>query len=121
MFILPKNASIDAASFQYTPRFLISKLILRLRTHSLIDSMHQRLEPLNVPVLRHIAQPLDSRGLETDIRIETPGDSMVGDGLLLFLQQLDQLLLGRDCPQDASIRMIEKLYDGSLFVCRWNQ
>lgn len=47
-------------------------------------------------MLRHVSKPLHARGLEADVGVEAPSDSTVDDSLLLFLQQLDQLLLGAD-------------------------
>ena len=46
-----------------------------------------------LPVLRHVAQPLDAGGLEADVGIEAAGDGPVDDGLLLLLQQRMSLRL----------------------------
>ena len=69
-------------------------------------------------MLRHLTQPLHAGGLEADIGIEAAGDGAVNDGLLLLLQQLDQLLLGVDVAPDAPVRMVEKSDDGGLFLDR---
>ena len=49
-------------------------------------------------MLRHIAEPLDAGGLEGDVGVEAAGDGLVDDGLLLLLQQRDELPLGADVP-----------------------
>ncbi len=38
------------------------------------------------------------------------------DGLLLLLQQLDQLLLGADVAPDPPVDVVEEADDGGLFV-----
>ena len=48
----------------------------------------------NVPMLRHVAQPLHAGGSEGDVGVEAAGDGAVDDGLLLLLQQADEPLLG---------------------------
>ena len=40
---------------------------------------------------RHVAEPLDAGGLEADVGVQPPCDGPVDDGLLLLLQQRDQL------------------------------
>src|SRR5690606_10755560 len=50
--------------------------------------------------------------------VESASHGLVDDGLLLLLQQLDELLLRPDVAPDASVRMIEEADDGGLFV-RW--
>ena len=47
-------------------------------------------------MLRHVAEPLDAGGLEADVGVEAAGDGLVDDGLLLLLQQRDELPLGAD-------------------------
>ena len=64
---------------------------------------------------RHIPQPLYAGGLEADVRVEAAGDGSVDDGLLLLLQQLDQLLLGADVAPNAPVGVVEELDDGELF------
>ena len=66
-------------------------------------------------MLRHVPQPLHARGLEADIGVEAAGDGAVDDGLLLLLQQLDQLLLGADVAPDPPVRVVEEADDGGLF------
>src|SRR5680860_1370778 len=73
------------------------------------------LEPLHLPMLRHVPQPLHAGGLEAHIGIEAAGDGTVDDGLLLLLQQLDQLLLGADVAADAAVGVVEEADDGGLF------
>ena len=65
-------------------------------------------------MLRHIPEPLHAGGLETDVGVEAAGDGAVDDGLLLLLQQLDQLLLGADVAPDPPVRVVEEPDDGGL-------
>ena len=51
--------------------------------------------------------------------VEAAGDGAVDDGLLLLLQQLDQLLLGADVASDAPVRVVEEADDGGLFGEGW--
>ena len=66
-------------------------------------------------MLRHLPQPLHARRLEPDVGVEAAGDGAVDDGLLLLLQQLDQLLLGADVAPDATVHVVEEADDGGLF------
>ncbi|WP_245618570.1 hypothetical protein [Methanogenium cariaci] len=67
-------------------------------------------------MLRHIPpQPLHTGGLEADVRVEAAGDSLMDDGLLLLLQELDQLLFGVDGAPDAVVGVVEEADDGGLF------
>ena len=61
------------------------------------------------------SEPLDAGGLEADVRVEAAGDGPVDDGLLLLLQELDQLLLGADVAPDPPVRVVEEPDDGGLF------
>jgi hypothetical protein len=72
-------------------------------------------------MLRHITQPLHTGGLEADVGVEAAGDGAVDDGLLLLLQQLDQLLLGADVPPDPPVRVIQEADDGDLFINGWKR
>src|SRR5690606_21335502 len=72
-------------------------------------------------MLRHIPQPLHAGGLEADAGVEAAGDGAVDDGLLLLLQQLDQLLLGADVPPDPPVRVVQEADDGGLFGERWSR
>ena len=58
-------------------------------------------------------------GLEADVRVEATGDGAVDDGLLLLLQQLDQLLLGADVAPDPPVHVVEEADDGGLFGEGW--
>src|SRR5581483_8626741 len=69
----------------------------------------------DLPMFRHIAQPLHAGGFEADVGVEAAGDGAVDDGLLLLLQQLDQLLLGADVPPNPPVRVVEEADDGGLF------
>ena len=65
-------------------------------------------------MLRHIPQPLDPRGLEAYVGIEAAGDGLVDDRLLLFVEQLDQLLFGADVALDAPVGVVQEADDGGL-------
>ena len=71
-------------------------------------------------MLRHVAQPLHAGGLEADVGVEAAGDGAVDDGLLLLLQQLDQLLLGADVAPDPPVHVVEEADDGGLFGEGWD-
>jgi hypothetical protein len=54
-------------------------------------------------MLWHIPQPLDARGVEAHVGVEAVGDGAMDDPPLLFLKELDQLLLGVDVPSDTPV------------------
>src|SRR6266852_3636627 len=70
-------------------------------------------------MLRHVAEPFHAGGLEADVGVEAMGDGAVDDGLLLLLQQLDQLLLGADVAPDAPVGVVEEAGNRGLFGARW--
>ena len=70
-------------------------------------------------MLRHVPKPLHTGGLEADVGVEAPGDSMVDDSLLLLLQQSNELLLGGDVTTDASVHVVQIANDGSLLGEGW--
>ena len=51
--------------------------------------------------------------------IDLASDGLVDEGLLLLLQQGDQLLLGADVAPDAPVGVVEEADDGGLFRDRW--
>ena len=68
----------------------------------------------------HLPQPLDTRGLVGRVglagtNVDLAGDGLVDDGLLLLLQQRNQLLLGADVAPDAPVGVVEEADDGGLF------
>jgi hypothetical protein len=69
-------------------------------------------------MLWHVAQPFHARGLDSNVRIEAAGYGLVDDGLLPFLQELDQLLLDEDAALNTPVHMSEETNDGGLLV-RW--
>ena len=75
----------------------------------------------NLPVLRHVAQPLDAGGLQPHIGVKAPHDSLVDDGLALLLQQGDELLLGADVAVDEVGGVVEVADDGVLFFSGGNR
>ncbi len=56
--------------------------------------------------------------LEADVGVEATGDGLVDDGLLLLVQQRDQLLLGADGAPEAPVGVVEEADDGELFLLR---
>lgn len=66
-------------------------------------------------MLRHVAQPRHAGGLEANIWVGAAGDGVMNDGLLLLVEELYKLLLGRDVPSDQPVCVIEKTDDSSLF------
>ncbi len=69
-------------------------------------------------MLRDVAEPLDARGFEATVGVEAAGDGAVDDGLLLLLQQFDQLLLGADVAPDPPVHVVEEADDCGLFTGR---
>ena len=70
-------------------------------------------------MLWHVAEPIDAGGLEADAGIETAGDGLVDDGLLLLFQQRDELALGGDVVLDAAVGVVEVADHGALFGEGW--
>ena len=66
-------------------------------------------------MLWHVPQPFQAGRLEADVRVEATSDGLVDDGLLLLVQQRDQLLLGADSAPDAPVYVVEEADDGGLF------
>ena len=69
-------------------------------------------------MFRYVAQPFHARGFKSDVRIEATGDGAMDYGLLLFLKQSYELLLGADVPLYFSIIVVEETDDSSLFMVR---
>jgi len=69
----------------------------------------------NLPMLRHLPQPLHTRRLHLHIRIKPACHGLMNDRLLLFLQQRYQFLLGIDVPPDAAVDVVEVTDNGGLF------
>lgn len=72
-------------------------------------------------MLRNITKPGDSGGFEGGVGVEAASDGAVDDGLLLLVQQPNQLPLGPNKPINLPIRMIQKPHDGGLFLKRCNR
>ena len=67
-----------------------------------------------------VPQPLHARGLVGRIGlagadVDLARNGLVDDGLLLLLQQRNQLLLGADVAPDAPVGVVEEADDGGLF------
>ena len=65
---------------------------------------------------RHVTEPLYARWLERDIGVETEGDGLVDDRLLLLTQQFDQPLFGADVALDSAVGVVEIADDGGLLI-----
>ena len=70
-------------------------------------------------MLRHVAEPFDAGGLEGNVGVEAAGDGLVDDGLLLLLQQGDELALGVDVAADAPVGVVQVADDGGLLGEGW--
>ena len=77
------------------------------------------IDSLNLPVLRHLPQPLDAGVLQLHVGLEAPGYGAVDDGLFLLFQQPDQLLLRPHKPPHPPLHMIQIANDGGLFGEGW--
>jgi hypothetical protein len=66
-------------------------------------------------MLRDLAEPGDAGGFEFGVGIEAAGDGAVDDGLLLLVEQPDELALGADEAVDLPVRVVQKADDGELF------
>ena len=74
----------------------------------------------DVPRFGNVPQPLDTRILVGPVRlpgahVDLTRNGLVDNGLLLLLQQRDQLLLGADVAPDAPVGVVEEAHDGGLF------
>ena len=63
---------------------------------------------------RHLPQPSDAGRLEANGGIEPARDGVLHDGLPLFLQQSDELLLAADVATNPPVGVIEVADDGGL-------
>ena len=68
---------------------------------------------------RDISEPLDAGGFEEDVGVKAAGDGLVDDGLLLLLQQGDELALGVDVAADAPVGVVQVADDGGLIGEGW--
>ena len=92
---------------------------LRSSGRSSVNRSEKNLQSSPFPMLRHLPQPFHAGGLVSRIGlagadVHFSRDGLVDEGLLLLLQQRDQLLLGADVALDAAIRMVEVADDGGL-------
>ncbi len=74
---------------------------------------------------RHL-KPLHAGGLVGLVRlpganVDLARDGLVDDGLLLLLQQRNQLLLRADVAPDAPVGVVEEAHDGGLFREGWQR
>ena len=71
-------------------------------------------------MIGHFRKPLHAGGLVDLVglpgaNVDLSRDGLVDDGLLLLLQQRNQLLLGADVAPDAPVGAVEEAHDGALF------
>ena len=71
-------------------------------------------------MVRHVPQPLNAGGLVgriglTGADIDAARDGLVDDGLLLLVQQRNQLILRPVEAPDAPVGVVEEANDGGLF------
>ena len=71
-------------------------------------------------MLRNVAEPVDAGGLEGDVGVKAAGDGVVDDGLLLLLQQGDELALSVDVEADAPVGVVQVADDGVLLLEGWD-
>ena len=71
-------------------------------------------------MLWNLADPGDAGGFEFGVGIEAAGDGAVDDGLLLLVEQSDELALGADEAVDLPVRVVQEADDGELLV-RWRE
>ena len=62
-------------------------------------------------MLRHVPKPVNARRLRPYVRVEPARDGAVDRGLLLLVQQRDQLLLGADRAADPPVGVVEEAGD----------
>src|ERR1035437_5571346 len=69
-----------------------------------------------------VAEPGDAGGFEGDGGVEATGDGPVDDGLLLLVEQRDDLPLGPDRTIQPPIRVVQKPHHRRLLLGRghWN-
>ena len=70
-------------------------------------------------MLWHVAEPLDAGGLEANLGVKAADDGLVDGGLLLLLQQRDELPLGGDVAPDAPVHVVQIPHDGGLLGEGW--
>jgi hypothetical protein len=69
----------------------------------------------------YVCEPSNAGGFEADVWIDATGHGTVDNGLLLLVQQRDQLFLRPDVALDATVRMIEETDDGRLLREGWKR
>ena len=70
---------------------------------------------------RHFPQPLHARVLHSHVRVQPLGHGVGDDGLALFLQQGDELLLLGHQRVNLGGFVVEEGGDGSLFFGGWQR
>jgi hypothetical protein len=65
---------------------------------------------------RNIAQPANAGGFEADVRVETAGDSVLNDRLLLLFEELDEPLFRTDQPSCQRAVSVEEANNQPLLL-----
>ena len=122
----PLKASITDRSRPHNPIFAIPNF-RRCLVLTINESTKCPLQRHGLPMLRNLPLPLHAGVLvrrvgPTGADIGPAGHGVVDEGLLLFLEQRDQLLLRPNCPPSPAVRMIDEPCDCTLFCGRgkWN-
>ena len=77
------------------------------------------LQLANLPMRRHIPQPLDAGGFHRGVGVKPLGDGVGDDGLPLFLEQGDERFLLGHQRVDLRRLAVEEGGDGGLFAVCW--
>lgn len=84
-----------------------------------MTSIHNLSEKIStaphLPMGRNIAEPLDAGRPQGGVGVKAAGDGVVDDGLLLFVEEGDELALGANGAVDAGVDVVEEVGDGVLF------
>jgi len=87
----------------------------------LVSLSRKALDCAYLPMLRHVAQPRDAGVLVGRVRlagadVDLAGDGLVDEGLTVFFEQLDQLLLGAGVapnpPRENQYRFVRQPHPG---------
>ena len=80
----------------------------------------QKFQTPSVPVFRYRTEPLKTALLVLPVRptrpnIDLPGNDLVDEGLLVLIEQCNQLFLGADVLLYPAVHVTEEAGDGGLF------
>ena len=75
----------------------------------------------HIPGIGYFREPRVSCRLQGNRGIYPTSYGLVDDGMLLLLQQRNQLLFGADVAPDAPVGVVEETDDGGLFGKSWEK